>query len=105
MLVARVLARFFSSNHKALRFRSTLAAIRLLEGRCEQAARLVREFHDCNDPYVVERVFAAACGVAMREQKADELKHLAQAVYETVFAGKTVPAHILLRDYARSVLE
>ena len=105
LLVARVLAWFFSSNHKAFRFRATLAAIRLLKGRCEQTEQLMREFHDCNDPYVVERVFAVACGVAMREQNASALQHLARTAYETVFANSTVPAHILLRDYARCILE
>ncbi len=104
LLVARVLAWFFSSNHKAFRFRATLAAIRLLDGRCDQAAQLIRDFHDCNDAYVVERVFAVACGVAMRVQRTDALQRLAQAAYDTVFAGKIVPAHILLRDYARTVL-
>ena len=105
LLWARALAWFLSSNHKPFRLRATLAAIRILEGRCEQTAQLVWDFHDCNDPFIAERVFAIACGVAMRERKAAAIRLLAGAVYETVFAGKSVPAHILLRDYARCVLE
>ncbi len=105
LLVARMLAWFFSSNHKGFRSRATLAAIRILNGRCKITAQLVRDFHDINDPYVVERVHAVACGVAMREQKVTELQLLAQTEYDTVFSGNGVPAHILLRDYARCVIE
>ncbi len=105
LLVARVLAWFCTSNHKAFRLRATLAAIRVLQSRCELAAQLVRDFHDCNDPYLTERVFAIACGVAMREQTKGALRHLAAAIHDTVFSKGAVPAHILLRDYAQCVLE
>jgi hypothetical protein len=105
LLVARILAWFCSSNHKAFRLRATLAAIRVLQNRCVLAEQLVRDFHDCNDPYVAERVFAIACGVAMREKNKGALKHLAAAIQDTIFSKGAVPAHILLRDYAQCVLE
>ena len=105
ILIARILAWFCSSNHRAYRLRATLAAIRILNGRCEQIACLVEEFYDCNDPYVVERVYAVACGVAMREKTLDGLQKIATVVYKRCFAGSVVPAHILLRDYAQCILE
>ena len=42
-LVGRVLAWLCSSNHRALRFRATVAAIRLLAGRSSVVAQLVRD--------------------------------------------------------------
>ena len=105
ILIARILAWFCSSNHRAFRLRATLAAIRILNGRWEQVACLVEEFYDCNDPYVVERVYAVACGVAMREKTLDGLQNIATVVYKRCFAGSVVPAHILLRDYAQCILE
>ena len=105
LLVGHVLAWFFSSNHRAFRLRATLAAIRILLGRCEETAQLVRNFHSCNDLYVVDRVYAVACGVAMREGNLEALRILARAVYDTVFAGEHVTAHVMVRDYARCVLE
>ena len=57
------------------------AAIRLLAGRARVAAQIVRDLHDANDPYVVERVFAIGAGVAMREPDAEALRELAAAVF------------------------
>lgn len=104
-LVARVLAWLCSSNHRALRFRATLAAIRLLAGRARVAAQIVRDLHDANDPYVVERVFAIAAGVAMREPDAEALRELAAAVFNTLFDCAQVPPNILVRDFGRCTLE
>lgn len=105
LLVARTLAWFFSSNRRGFRFRATLAAIRLLQGRCAVTARMLRDFSGCNDAYVTERVFAVACGVAMREFSAERLQELATVVFELVFSGPLVPADILVRDYACCILE
>ena len=55
--------------------------------------------------YVRERVMAAAFGVAMRSSDTRGLAPLAQLVYRLVFAAGEPPAHILLRDYARGVIE
>jgi hypothetical protein len=104
-LLARMLAWLCSSNHRALRFRATLAAIRLLAGRSPVAAQLVRDLHDANDPYIVERVFAIAAGVAMRERDDEALRELAAVVFSALFDRDEVPPNILARDFGRCVLE
>ena len=68
-------------------------------------ARLVDRFADIDDPYVAERVHAVAYGVAMRSHDPMEVGKLASLVYERVFASGSPPVHILLRDYARGVVE
>jgi hypothetical protein len=103
-LIGTVLAWFFSSNDRGFRQRATFAAIKLLIGKPEVVARLVRDFHDVNDPYVVERVFAVAAGVAAREHEASKLSTLAAAVWETVFAPPLVLVHIHTRHYAHLVM-
>jgi hypothetical protein len=77
----------------------------MLIGRAHLAAKLIEEFHDCNDPYVVERVYAAACGVALREAGKEALGLLALAVFKHMFAGAHVPPHVLQRDYAQLIIE
>lgn len=95
----------FTSSHRFLRDRATKAAVNLLDGRHDWTARMVRHFVGIDDLYVWERVLAVACGVALRSFDESGVGRLAEAVYETVFASGTPLAHILLRDYARGVIE
>lgn len=104
-LVATVLCWFFSSNDRGFRRRATLAAIRVLQGRTNITAELVDRFYDVNDPYVVERVLAVAAGVAVRERAPGKLAVLAETVWRRVFKPKLIRPHILLRDFAFTVLE
>lgn len=105
LLAGRVLLWFCTSNHRALRKRSTLAAIRLLVGRPHAIGQLVSELHGINDPYVVERLYAVAAGVAMRLPGGEGLSKLAGIVHAHVFAQGNVTPNILIRDFASTVLE
>lgn len=104
-LAALLLTWLLSSNYRVLRNRATLALIHMLNGRAHLVKALIDEFHECNDPYIVERVYAAACGVALRETDAERLGQLAQTVYVRMFAPGTVPPHVLQRDYAQLIIE
>lgn len=104
-LVSTLLCWFFSSNDRRFRRRATLAAIQIVDGRCELAAELVEAFHSVDDPYVVERVFAVAAGVAVREKDPAKLAGLAKVVWHRVFAPKQVPPHVQLRDFAFTIME
>ncbi|TDA64110.1 ATP-binding protein [Sulfuricurvum sp. IAE1] len=104
-LASITLSWFLSSSNRYLRDRATKALVNLLTGRLNKAKALVDRFAEVNDPYIAERVYAVAYGVAMRSNNGEELKDLAQSVYAHVFADGNPPAHILLRDYARGVIE
>ena len=104
-LSATALAWMFTTPNRYLRDRATKALVALLTGRLESAGRLVNRFADVDDPYVTERVYAAAYGVAMRSHDVVAVCNLALLVYEQVFASGSPPPHILLRDYARNVVE
>ena len=104
-LAASALAWMFSTPNRPLRDEATKALVCLLTPRLESTARVVDEFGDVDDPYVVERVYAVAYGVAMRSHDLDGVGNLASLVYNKVFASGTPPAHILTRDYARGIIE
>ena len=104
-LCAVVLAWMFTASNRFLRDRATKALVSLLTGRLAATERLLDCFGDVNDPYVSERLYAAAYGVAMRSHDACGVGKLAAGVYDRVFASGSPPAHILLRDYARGVVE
>ena len=104
-LSAMTLAWMLAASNRPARDRATKSLVNLLTGRLAAAARLVDEFEDVDDPYVVERVYAVAYGVATRSHDPAEVKILAEHVYARVFAIGVPPANILLRDYARGVVE
>lgn len=103
-LVGSVLLWFGSSTVCRFRDSAGHAAIRLLSGRPQVVAQLIEQFDAVNDPYVVERLYAVAAGVAMRERSDDGLRELAAVVYKHVFDTDNVRLHVLLRDYARTLI-
>ena len=102
---ATTLAWMLTTSHRFLRDRATKALVSLLTDRIGCTTDLVARFSDVDDPYVVERVYAVAYGVAMRNHDTAEVGSLASVVHEEIFASGTPPVHILLRDYARGVVE
>ena len=104
-LASIVMAWCLTSSDRPVRDTVTKSLVRLLDGRLDATTRLVHRFADIDDLYIAERVYAAAYGVAMRSDDREHVGQLAQFVYTTVFADGTPPVHILLRDYARGIIE
>ena len=104
-LAAIAFAWMLTTPNRFIRDRATKALVSLLSGRPDATMALLDRFTDVDDVYVVERVYAVAYGVAMRCHDPSDLGLLAAEVYRRVFAAGTPPAHILLRDYARGVVE
>ncbi len=104
-LCAIALSWMLTTSNRFLRDRATTALVSLLTGRLGAVVRLVERFANVDDPYVPERVYAVAYGTAMRSHDPVEVGTLAACVYACVFASGAPPVHILLRDYARGVVE
>ena len=104
-LAATTLSWMLSTPNRFLRDRATKGLVALLTGRLASLDRLVNRFADVDDPYVVERIYAVAYGIAMRSNDVTEVGRVAQSVFRYVFADGTPPAHLLLRDFARGVIE
>jgi len=103
-LCATVLIWFLTSSDRFLRDRSTKALVCLLTPRLGVLRKLLSQFAEVDDPYVLERLYAVAYGCAMRTSDGQVLD-LAADVYERVFMTGWPTPHILLRDYARGVIE
>ena len=104
-LCATALIWFLTTSHRFLRDRATKALVSLLTPRMAVLRELVRRFRDVNDVYVLERVCAVAYGCALRSTDTQAIAHLAQDMYDWQFRDGTPTPHILLRDYARGVIE
>ena len=104
-LVATSLCWFLTSSNRELRDCSTKALVSLLENRISVLIKVIEKFDGVNDPYVWERIFAVSLGCALRTNDVQELRYLAETVYQKVFCTEYVYPNILLRDYAREIIE
>jgi hypothetical protein len=104
-LCSMVLTWMLSTSNRFLRDNVTQALVNLLTGRLNAVMQLIQRFAGVDDAYIAERMYAVAYGTAMRSHKPEQVGALAQCVYNFVFASGIPPAHILLRDYARGIVE
>ncbi|MEE9423792.1 MAG: AVAST type 2 anti-phage system protein Avs2 [Methylococcales bacterium] len=104
-LCAIILLWFLTTPNRRVRDRSTKSLVRILSKYPALLLELICEFNSVNDLYLVERLYAVAYGVICNIHDDQIITDIANVVYELVFKeGKPIP-HILLRDYARGVLE
>lgn len=97
---------FLTTPNRFLRDKATKALVALLTNRLAVVLALLKQFKDVDDPYVAERLYAVAYGCTIRSKTdSDGLKALSQWVYGEIFKQGNPPAHILLRDYARGIIE
>lgn len=104
-LFATALGWCLTTSHRVLRDRATVALVAMLTGDLDATVRFVERFSNVDDPYILERTYAAAYGVATRSQnQLDGIERLARTTYALIFEGSP-PPHILLRYYAQQVIE
>ena len=104
-LAGVMLVWFLTSSNRYLRDATTKALVCLLQNRITVLMKVLQQFEGVNDLYVYERLYAVAYGCALRTQDEQSLVPLSNYIYKTVFDTETVYPHILLRDYARGVIE
>jgi hypothetical protein len=104
-LCGLTLAWFFTTSNRQLRDEATKALVSLLSHHPQLAPILLDAFETVNDPYVAERIYAAVYGAVLQGVVDDQLSIIALNVYQKIFASGTPPPHILLRDYARGIVE
>ncbi len=104
-LCAVTLVWFLTTSNQRVRDQATKSLVRLLSTESSLVPALLEQFHQVDDPYLVERLYAVAYGVVCNIENSDLIGQIALKTFDLVFQdGKPIP-HILLRDYARGVLE
>ena len=104
-LAGLTLSWFLTSSNRLVRDRATKALVSLLSDRIGVLIRILKKFARCNDPYVVERLFCAAYGCAMRSDDKSGLKCLAYYTYSKIFKNTNPPPNILIREYAKGIID
>jgi len=96
-----------SSSNRILRDRISKAMIELLKDRFSLCSVVLEKFKNVNDPYIIQRLYGIVFGAVMKrsQNQVREFEHLALWVYSEVFDKEKVYPDILLRDYARLIIE
>jgi hypothetical protein len=100
-LVTHVLGWFLTTNDRRVRDRATKAIVSVGERSPTAFANVLARFRGTNDPYVVERLTTAACGVVLRTGDAKVIQGVADGLAALVKDGW--PAHLMTRDFVRRV--
>lgn len=95
----------FTATNVRLRDYATKTMVRIFEDRPKLFLYLLKQFQGVNDPYVVQRIYAAAFGIVVRNQKVEDTVPIAEYIYQHFFDVETVYPDILTRDYAMGVIE
>ncbi|ORU01402.1 hypothetical protein D081_0221 [Anaerovibrio sp. JC8] len=96
-----------SSSNRVLRDRISKAMIEVLKGRFSLCSVVLEKFKNVNDPYIIQRLYGIIFGAVMKRSQTQirEFESLARLVYSEVFDKEKVYPDILLRDYARLIIE
>jgi len=104
-LCAIVLLWFLTTPNRKIRDRATKSLVRILSSYPELLKEMLYEFTKVDDTYLTERLYAVAYGVVCNIDNLDVIKEVADATYKLIFEDDKPIPHILLRDYARGILE
>ena len=103
VLVTLVLGWFLSTSDRRVRDRATKAIVSVAERAPAGFAQGLGSFPGTNDPYVVERLAAAACGTVLRTDDPGAVRSVADGM--TALLADGWPKHLMTRDFARRVFE
>ncbi|RPD44008.1 hypothetical protein [Paracnuella aquatica] len=105
LLTSITLSWFLISADRNIRDRSTKALVSLLEYRPHLLLVLLKKFEGVNDPYVYQRLLAAAYGVSLRTKDNKHRSALCEYLNNTFFSQENVYPDLLTRDYAKGIID
>ncbi|EOD5300596.1 hypothetical protein ACJXVI_001764 [Enterococcus faecium] len=106
-LLCILLSWYLTSTNRYLRDRASKALIEVLKVNFAYCQPLLEKFETVNDPYVIQRLYGIVFGACMKSSYIDIqiYKDLVKYIYSTIFDKSIVFPDILLRDYARLIIE
>lgn len=106
-LILTLFGWFLTASNRRLRDHVSKAMVEILKEHFELCIGLLKKFQNVNDPYVLQRLYGIVFGACCKKAKleTDTYRYLAEYVYQTIFNKDKVYPDILLRDYARLIIE
>lgn len=98
---------FLSSSNRKLRDLTSKAMVEILKVNFDLCEDLLRKFENVNDPYIIQRLHGIIFGACTKRVDKFELEYekLSTFIYTSIFDKEYVYPDILLRDYARLIIE
>ncbi|MXZ50555.1 MAG: ATP-binding protein [Rhodobacteraceae bacterium] len=104
-LASLILNWSFSSSYMTLRDSATKALTTIFLTNSNIYAFVAPLIHDCDDPYVIERLYAAAFGACCINSNSNRLALYSNLTYDLFFADENPPTGLMVRDYALGIIE
>lgn len=94
-----------ASVNRNIRDRATKLITLLLLKQPKHSISLLNRFSEVTDYYIKERLYAAVFGYVVKSQNDSLIEEIACIVYNNIFDKEDVVPNVLLRDYARQIIE
>lgn len=106
-LLLELFAWVLCSSNRVLRDKTSKAMVEVLKCNFGLCKWLLEKFKNVDDPYVIQRLYCVVFGACTKRDELckDVFEHLAFYVYSEIFNKDKVYADVLLRDYARLIVE
>lgn len=96
-----------TATDRILRDKASKAIVELLKVHFALCLPLLKKYENINDPYVSQRLYGTIFGACVKRtaEFREEFKLLTEYVYTAVFCQEKVYPDILMRDFARLIIE
>lgn len=107
MLLLTLFAWLLSASNRRLRDLTSKAMVEILKIDFELSLEVLKKFHGVHDPYIIQRLYGVVFGACCKRENdfRSEYENLVEYVYKDIFNNSVVCPDILLRDYARLIIE
>lgn len=104
-LLGLTLSWLCSASNRALRDRATKGLACIYLNHVDELTKLLTTMNDVKDIYIKERIYAAAYGAVVYETEKAKIRTLSDFIIQNFFNNRPVYPNILIRDYAREIVE
>lgn len=104
-LLLILLSWVLTSSNRWIRDYASKAMVEILKEHILLCEPLLERFKKVDDPYVISRLYGVVFGAISKRAPGESIQVLAEYIYENVFNKEIVYPDILLRDYARLIIE
>lgn len=106
-LVLTLFSWCLTSSNRWFRDITSKAMVEILKQYFELAETILKKFETVNDPYVAQRLYGVVFGACCKRIDKCEMEYrsLCKYVFDTIFSKDEVYPDILLRDYARLIID
>ena len=102
-LISKFLSWLLSSNNRGLRDRSTKALVKILRNENSIIIKLLNDFKEVKDLYILERIVATIYGTIIRSKNNENIKELAINLYDMVYRRNQTLDNIIIKIYAKKI--